>query len=134
MEAYSFDLLIKNGLVLTLNPRMDLFHPGAVAIKGDTIVAVGPEKDLQELEGKSKRVIDAQGGAVLPGLINAHTHAAMTLFRGLADDLPLAEWLEEHIFPAEKKIRWPMGLLGDAPCLRRNDPRWHHHFLRYVSL
>ena len=99
-----FDLLIKNGLVVTMNPSGEVFSPGALAIQGDTIAAVGQEVDLAGLEGRAKVVLDARGGAVLPGLINVHTHAAMTLFRGLADDLPLEEWLHQHIFPAEKKI------------------------------
>lgn len=97
------DLLIHNGLVLTLNDRDEIFHPGAVAIRGDRIVWVGPDVSWSSLTDPRER-LDARGGLVMPGLINAHTHAAMTCFRGLADDLPLIVWLTEHIFPAEKKI------------------------------
>ncbi len=98
------DLLIKNAHIVTMNPVMEVHQPGALAIRGDTIVAVGAEKDLLGLEAMAREVLDVQRGAVLPGLINTHTHAAMTLFRGLADDLPLEDWLHHHIFPAERKI------------------------------
>jgi 5-methylthioadenosine/S-adenosylhomocysteine deaminase len=98
------DLFIKDALVVTMNPSGEVFKPGALAVKGDTIVAVGREGNLAGMEERAKEVLDARGGAVLPGLINVHTHAAMTLFRGLADDLPLMEWLTRHIFPAEKKM------------------------------
>jgi 5-methylthioadenosine/S-adenosylhomocysteine deaminase len=98
------DLLIHNGLVLTLNDRDEIFHPGAVAIQGDRIVWVGPD-DAWPSRTEPRERLDVKGGLVMPGLINAHTHAAMTLFRGLADDLPLIVWLTEHIFPAEKKIK-----------------------------
>ena len=104
MSPQPVDLLIKNGLIVTMNPYMEIHHPGALAIKGDSIVAVGPEKDLDSFASEAREILDAQGGAVLPGLINSHTHAAMTLFRGLADDLPMNDWLNHHIFRAEQKI------------------------------
>ncbi len=104
MSNNNIDLLIKNGLIVTMNPAMEIHQPGSLAIKGDIITAIGPEKELRPLESTAREILDAQGGAVLPGLINTHTHAAMTLFRGLADDLPLKDWLNHHIFPAEKKL------------------------------
>ncbi|NLI82113.1 MAG: amidohydrolase [Deltaproteobacteria bacterium] len=98
------DLLITNGLVITLDDEGRRFQPGAVAVRGSRIAEVGPAASI--LSGrKASKTIDASGCVVLPGLINAHTHAAMTLFRGLADDLPLMEWLQNHIFPAEAKLR-----------------------------
>jgi 5-methylthioadenosine/S-adenosylhomocysteine deaminase len=97
------DMLLVNGLVLTLDEEDRRFDPGAVAIRGAEIVAVGPSAQIQSAYGASK-VMDVGGCVVLPGLVNGHTHAAMTLFRGLADDLPLMEWLEQHIFPAERQI------------------------------
>jgi len=96
----SFDILIKNGIILTMDPENSIFHGGIVGITGDSISYVG--EGPTEIE--AGRVIDAKGGIVLPGLINGHTHAAMTLFRGLADDLPLMEWLNNYIFPAESRI------------------------------
>jgi 5-methylthioadenosine/S-adenosylhomocysteine deaminase len=98
------DLFIKNGLVVTMDDRLNIYQPGALAIGGDSIIGVGREEDLAPLALRAKEVLDAGGGAVLPGLINTHTHAAMTLLRGLADDLPLMDWLENHIFPAERRM------------------------------
>jgi len=73
---------------------------GGVAIKGDRIAAIGEASRLGE-KIEASEVLDASGCLIMPGLINLHTHAAMTCFRGLADDLPLQQWLHEHIFPAE---------------------------------
>ena len=87
-----------------MDDRLKIYQPGALAIGGDSIIAVGKEKDLAPLALQAKEILDAGGGAVLPGLINTHTHAAMTLLRGLADDLPLMDWLENHIFPAERRL------------------------------
>jgi len=99
MEA---DLIVKNGTVLCLDQGRRSFSPGAVVIKEGRILAVGPEEIAADY--RAGRTLDARGGIIMPGLINSHTHAAMTLFRGLADDLPLMEWLEEHIFPAEARL------------------------------
>ena len=96
------DLIVKNGTVLCLDRERRSFSPGAVAVKEGRILAVGPEELSAGFQ--AGRTLDARGGIILPGLINCHTHAAMALFRGLADDLPLMEWLEEHIFPAEAKL------------------------------
>lgn len=97
------DLLIINAVTLPepgLHPPID--H-GFVAICGKTIQAVGRMTDLPA-QTLTRRTIDAQGCLVMPGLVNGHCHAAMTLFRGLADDLPLMEWLQRHIFPAEARL------------------------------
>jgi 5-methylthioadenosine/S-adenosylhomocysteine deaminase len=102
-KSFEADLLLVNGIVLTLDGENHRFDPGAVAIRGCEIVAVGPSDAIAASYAASK-VLDAQGCVVMPGLINGHTHAAMTLFRGLADDLPLMEWLQNHIFPAEQKL------------------------------
>ncbi|MBE9580131.1 MAG: amidohydrolase [Proteobacteria bacterium] len=97
------DMMIKNGKVLTMAPDNAVIERGAVAVSGDRIVEIGPE-DVLDSQYQASKVIDACGGIIMPGLINVHTHAAMTCFRGLADDLPLMSWLEEHIFPAEAKL------------------------------
>jgi 5-methylthioadenosine/S-adenosylhomocysteine deaminase len=97
------DLLIIDGLVLTLNSEDDRFQPGAVAIHGAEIVGVGAADALQS-RYRAARTLSVPDCVVMPGLVNSHTHAAMTLFRGLADDLPLMEWLQNHIFPAEQKL------------------------------
>jgi 5-methylthioadenosine/S-adenosylhomocysteine deaminase len=105
------DLLIHNAKVLTLNDSDDIFSPGAVAIHNDEIVWVGPEDSWSD-QSEPGELVNMAGGLIMPGLINAHTHAAMTCFRGLADDLPLAVWLTEHIFPAEKKINGELVYKG----------------------
>jgi 5-methylthioadenosine/S-adenosylhomocysteine deaminase len=102
-EKETVSLLITGAWVLTQNPEREVFSPGAVAIRGEEIVAVGPPADLVRRYAPDK-VLDYPQGLIIPGLINAHTHAAMSLFRGLADDLPLEEWLTSHIFPAEQKL------------------------------
>ena len=102
------DLLIKNGMILTMNAELQIIEKGAVRVRDGVIVSVG--KDVGG--GAQAREIDAQGGIIMPGLINSHTHAAMTLFRGLADDLPLMEWLNDHIFPAESRITADMVYRG----------------------
>lgn len=94
------DLLISGDWVLTLDPELGTMEGGTVAISGERIKDVGDRPRLESLY-RPRRRIHVAGSVVLPGLINAHTHAAMTLFRGLADDLPLKTWLEEIIFPVE---------------------------------
>ena len=102
MARLSADLLIASGWVLTLDRNDTRFENGAVAVVGNQIQAVGPEKDFRDWH--IARRIDAAGGIIMPGLINTHTHAAMTCFRGLADDLPLMNWLNDYIFPAESRL------------------------------
>ncbi|MCU0531742.1 MAG: amidohydrolase [Syntrophales bacterium] len=96
------DILIEGGTVLTLDDADTILHSGSVAIRGDRIVAVGPRAEIAS-RYRGRRVVDAAGHVVMPGLVNAHTHAAMTCFRGIADDLELMEWLNKYIFPAEAK-------------------------------
>lgn len=96
------DLIIENGTILTMDANDAVIPDGFVAVRGDTIVSVGGQSGHSAPE--ARRRIDARGGLILPGLVNAHTHAAMSLFRGLADDLPLMEWLEHYIFPVEQRM------------------------------
>ncbi len=95
------DLIIKNGTLLTMDFKNSILENGFLAIRGDRISHMGTG-NLPSI--KATKIIDAKGGLVLPGLVNGHTHAAMTLFRGLADDLPLMQWLENYIFPAERNM------------------------------
>jgi len=95
------DLLLVAGHVLTMDAKSTVLSPGAVAVKGTKIVAVGEEAAVRS-QVKAARTIEARDAILLPGLVNAHTHAAMTLFRGSADGLPLETWLSTRIFPAEK--------------------------------
>src|SRR5215475_190479 len=96
------DLVVLGGTIVTMNDSRQLIEDGGIAVKGGRIVAVGTRN---EIAGKyvGRRMIDASGNTVIPGLINGHTHIPMTLFRGLADDLDLQEWLTKYIFPAEAK-------------------------------
>ncbi len=95
------DITIRNGTILTMDQENRIIPNGTLAISGDTIRFVGSNGEASMDAGK---ILDAEGGLILPGLINSHTHAAMTLFRGLADDLPLMDWLNEYIFPVESKM------------------------------
>ena len=99
-------LVVTGGTVVTMDPSARVISPGAVAVDGRDIVAVGPAAEITA-QFKGADTVDATGQVVLPGLINTHTHAPMVLFRGLADDLALMEWLEKHIFPAEAKTVSP---------------------------
>src|SRR5918993_4998664 len=96
------DLLITGGTVITMDPARRVLTPGAVAIGGPDIVAVGSPDELRQAY-TPVRVIDATGRVIMPGLINTHGHAPMVMYRGLADDLALMDWLQQYIFPAEAK-------------------------------
>ena len=85
--TYSADYLIAGGLVVTLNGKRELIEDGAVAVKGQKIVWVGSAEQAK-VQVRAGTTIDATGQAVIPGLVNTHSHLAMTLFRGLADDIP----------------------------------------------
>ena len=100
-EMQPFDILIINAHVVTMDPDRRVFFPGSVAVRGNKIAAVEAGEDPARAD--ARQVMDAQGDIILPGLINGHTHLPMTLFRGLADDLDLQTWLNEHIFPAERQ-------------------------------
>ncbi len=102
MKPKSADILIVNGTVLTMDTNETTLINGGIATAKDRIIAIGPTAEFSDWS--ASRVIDADGGIIMPGLINTHTHAAMTCFRGLADDLQLMTWLNEHIFPAEAKL------------------------------
>ncbi len=96
------DRVIAGGTVLTMDDRGMVIQDGAVAVQGTDIVAVGEKGDV-ESRFRGREVIDADRCLIMPGLINCHTHAAMTCFRGMADDLNLMDWLNNYIFPAEAK-------------------------------
>jgi 5-methylthioadenosine/S-adenosylhomocysteine deaminase len=101
--ASPLDLLITGGTVVTMDAEHRVFENGFVAIRAGRIVEVG---DVAQLKAKGytvKQTLNVPGKAVLPGLINTHTHLPMVLYRGIADDLNLQEWLTKYIFPAEAK-------------------------------
>ena len=96
-------ILIQGGTILTMKDRK-VIREGAVAIEEDTIVEVGKEHELKRKYSTGYEKINAKNKVVMPGLINTHQHAAMSLLRGYADDLPLQEWLEKWIWPVEKNM------------------------------
>ncbi len=97
--------------VITMDAKRRVIENGAVAIRGDRIVAVGPQAEIGHTYQARQR-LDRPDALISPGLINTHTHAPMVLLRGIADDLGLQEWLEKYIFPAEARnvtpnfVRW----------------------------
>jgi cytosine/adenosine deaminase-related metal-dependent hydrolase/adenylate cyclase class IV len=106
MTVNPADLILANGVVVTMNAPGDLFARGAVAIRGREIVAVGPADDV--LAGwQAPEVVDCEGAAIMPGLINAHAHVPMSLLRGLADDLRLDVWLFGYMLPVEREFVSP---------------------------
>ncbi len=102
MVSHEVDLMVIGGIVLTADQDWNIYEPGEVAVDGGAIVGLGSREEVERAYRGRER-IDASGKLVMPGLINAHTHAPMTLFRGIADDLPLETWLHEYIWPAEAK-------------------------------
>ncbi|RLC21689.1 MAG: amidohydrolase, partial [Deltaproteobacteria bacterium] len=101
------DLVITGGKVLCLSRSRAALLDADVAVSGGMITEVGDARSRPCVPGKGAETIDARGCLVMPGLVNAHSHAAMTLFRGFADDLPLREWLHDRIFPAEARFLDP---------------------------
>ncbi len=100
------DVILSGGSVLTMDAGFSLFDPGAVVVRGGEIVAVGPA-DKIAAGYEATEVVDCTGKAVMPGLINAHTHVPMALLRGLADDLRLDVWLMGYIMPVEREFVRP---------------------------
>jgi 5-methylthioadenosine/S-adenosylhomocysteine deaminase len=105
------DLIVAGGTLVTMDHGRRILEDGAIAVKGDSILAVGPRAEIAA-KYKAPAQIDAKGKLVLPGFINGHTHVPMTLLRGLKDDVTLDVWLKNYIFPAEAKnvtedfVRW----------------------------
>ncbi|MBP8980411.1 MAG: amidohydrolase [Syntrophobacterales bacterium] len=96
------DIIITGGRIVTMNDNGEVIPNGALAIAGDRILAVGPTEDLQR-HFHGLRTISAAKHIVMPGLINSHSHVAMTCFRGFADDMELQTWWNEYMFPAESR-------------------------------
>jgi len=102
-EDKTYDIVVHNGTVLTVNGAFDVLEKGLVCIADGRLERMEAKASREALP-KARQIIDAQGGIIMPGLVNTHTHAPMSLFRGLADDLPLMTWLNDYIFEAEG--RW----------------------------
>ena len=105
-QTRTVSLVITNGIVVTVDGANRVINPGAVAVDGANIVAVDTVDAIRQ-RFRGADTIDAAGAVVMPGLVNTHSHAPMVLFRGLADDLALNDWLTKYIFPAEAKLVSP---------------------------
>lgn len=116
------DVILKNALIVTMDQDERVLADGAIAIRGDSIQAVGETKEITG-EYKADQTIDCAGKTITPGLVNSHTHAPMTLLRGLADDLRLDVWLLGYMMPVEREFVSPEfcrlgALLGCAEMIR----------------
>ena len=100
------DMILKSAIVLTMDHGYSMFTPGAVAISENKIIAVGDTGEILETY-RAKNIQDFGQKVIMPGLINAHTHAPMTLLRGLADDLRLDVWLLGYMMPVEREFVSP---------------------------
>jgi len=111
LAAESADWIWTGRYVVTMDPQRRVIENGAIAIRGERILAAGPKSEIEQ-RYQARQRLDRPDAIVAPGLIDTHTHAAMSLFRGIADDLRLQEWLERYIFPAEARnvtpefVRW----------------------------
>lgn len=103
MTRQPVDLILTGKYLLTMDANRTVIADGGVAVADDRIVATGPA-DAILAQYRAPEIMSEQHGLIMPGLVNVHTHAAMACFRGLADDLPLMQWLQEYIFPAEAEL------------------------------
>ncbi|MBI5829408.1 MAG: amidohydrolase, partial [Chloroflexi bacterium] len=100
------DFILTNAAILTMDTGGAIYDPGALAVTGDSIVAVGPAGDIAKAY-TAAQTMDFSGRVIIPGMVNAHTHAPMTLLRGLADDLRLDVWLLGYMMPVEREFVSP---------------------------
>jgi len=103
MENQSADLVITGKYLLTQDSNQSIIENGGIAILNDQIIEINDGQALLDKYPKAEQIVE-EHGLIMPGLINTHTHAAMACFRGIADDLPLMQWLQEYIFPVEAKL------------------------------
>lgn len=104
LQENNRDIVITGGTLVTMSAGMTIIEDSFIAVKDGLIVDVGRNNEAGRTAIKAKETIDASGCIVMPGLVNTHTHLPMVCFRGMADDLPLMEWLTGHIFPAEARF------------------------------
>jgi 5-methylthioadenosine/S-adenosylhomocysteine deaminase len=105
MKPYT-TTVINNAMVMTMEPGEAIMEEGSILVEEDCIADIRPGAGFPP--GPNRQVIDGTNLLVMPGLVNCHTHLPMSLFRGLADDLPLDIWLHEHMFPAEASKMTPI--------------------------
>src|SRR5579863_1894033 len=111
LTAQPVDWIWSARYVITMNPARRVIENGAVAVRGERVVAIGTKTEIDH-DYQARQRLDRPDALIAPGLVNTHTHAPMVLFRGIADDLRLQDWLERYIFPAEARnvtpdfVRW----------------------------
>ncbi|TGD73001.1 amidohydrolase [Mangrovimicrobium sediminis] len=105
-RAADVDLIVYGDYLLSMVPGEAVLEDAAIAIRGDSIVAVGARTDI-DAEYSAPRSIPGADRVILPGLVNGHTHTSMTLFRGMVDDLDLMTWLQQYVFPMEGRFVTP---------------------------
>ena len=103
IKKKNVDIIIDNGTILTIDKDDKIISNGSIAIDNGRIIELGESIEIKD-RYLAKEEINANGCVVMPGLINTHTHSAMSIFRGLADDMPLEKWLNDYIFPLEDKF------------------------------
>ena len=132
MKSVTADLILSGQYLVTMDMDNTIIQDGALAIKDGSIIAVDEKEVITRLY-EAKEIIDHPYGLIMPGLINTHTHAAMSCFRGLADDLPLMQWLQEYIFPVESKLTGDMvytaTLLSLCEMLRSGTTSFNDMYL-----
>ncbi len=106
MNRTTYDLIVHNGTAVTVNADFDIIDNALICVRDGAICELRAHLENDPLP-EATETVNADGGLIMPGLVNTHTHLPMVLFRGLADDLPLAVWLNEHMFPAENKFLTP---------------------------
>ena len=109
-------LLIKNATVIPMTGQAKMITNGEIAIEGNKIAFVGP-KGTVPADWAASEIIDATGMVAMPGFVNCHTHAAMTLLRSYADDMPLMQWLSERIWPLEERLTGEDVYWGTMLCI-----------------
>lgn len=127
----SCDLLVTADIVLTQNAERSIIEDGAVAVSGGRILAIGARESAEGVVAAER--LGLGPALLMPGLVNAHTHVAMTVFRGLADDLPLMDWLTKAIFPREQRLTHEIvemgALLGCAEMMRTGTTAFQDMYL-----
>ena len=105
-------MLIASGAVVTVDETHRVLDPGWVHVVGDRVVGLGEGEAPEQVVAGADEVVDATGMAVMPGMVNAHTHLFQTFFRGLADDKPLLDWLNDCIWPGAVHLDAETGYLA----------------------
>ncbi len=103
MATPKAELVVTGQYLVTMNDDNEIIKDGGIAVAGSRILEIGPAAELVKKHPDAETLAEKHG-LIMPGLVNTHTHAAMACFRGIADDLPLMQWLQEYIFPVEAKL------------------------------